>query len=87
MVAIQVYDRRIAELPDVGLMRIRDAETGHLQWVDTSSSAVRKAHSQWWRQQTERLSDVFTRSNVDYVSVRTDQNYVTALRSLFAQRT
>ncbi len=87
VVAIQVYDRRIAELPDVGLMRIRDAETGHLQWVDTSSSAVRKAHSQWWRQQTERLSDVFTRSNVDYVSVRTDQNYVTALRSLFAQRT
>ena len=87
VVAIQVYDRRIAELPDVGLMRIRDAETGHLQWVDTSSSAVRKTHSQWWRQQTERLSDVFTRSNVDYVSVRTDQNYVTALRSLFAQRT
>ena len=87
VVAIQVYDRRIAELPNVGLMRIRDAETGHLQWVDTSSSAVRKAHSQWWRQQTEHLSDVFTRSNVDYVSVRTDQNYVTALRSLFAQRT
>ena len=87
VVAIQVYDRRIAELPNVGLMRICDAETGHLQWVDTSSSAVRKAHSHWWRQQTERLSDVFTRSNVDYVSVRTDQNYVTALRSLFAQRT
>ena len=87
VVAVQVYDRRIAELPNVGLMRVRDAETGHLQWVDTSSSAVCKAHSQWWRRQTEHLSDTFTRSNVDYVSVRTDQDYVVALRSLFAQRT
>ena len=37
IVAIQVYDRRMAELPDVGLMKVRDAETGHEQWIDTSS--------------------------------------------------
>ncbi|MBP5770717.1 MAG: DUF58 domain-containing protein [Bacteroidaceae bacterium] len=87
IVAIQVYDRRIAELPDVGLMRVRDAETGHLQWVDTSSKRVRNAQAQWWHSQSERLHDTFTRSNVDHVSVRTDQDYVVALRSLFAQRT
>lgn len=41
IVAIQVYDRRMAELPDVGLMKVRDAETGHEQWIDTSSRALR----------------------------------------------
>ncbi|MBR1755568.1 MAG: DUF58 domain-containing protein [Bacteroidaceae bacterium] len=87
VVAIQVYDRRIAELPNVGLMRVKDAETGHLQWVDTSSRRVRNAQSQWWRESQARLGDIFSRSNVDHVSVRTDQDYVTALRNLFAQRT
>ena len=87
VVAIQVYDRRIAELPDVGLMRVKDAETGHLQWVDTSSRRVRTAHAQWWRDRQAVLDDTFTRSNVDHVSVRTDQDYVVALRNLFAQRT
>ena len=86
VVAIQVYDRRIAELPDVGLMRVKDAETGHLQWIDTSSRRVREAQSQWWKRRSEVLADTFAHSNVDYVSVRTDQDYVVALRSLFAQR-
>ena len=86
MVAIQVYDRRIAELPDVGLMRVRDAETGHLMWLDTSSRSVRRAHEKWWNTHKAVLQDTFTRSNVDVVAVRTDQDYVTALRALFAQR-
>ena len=46
IVAIQVYDRRMAELPDVGLMKVRDAETGHEQWIDTSSRALRRAHNE-----------------------------------------
>ena len=86
VVAIQVYDRRVAELPNVGLIRMRDAETGHEMIVDTGSSAVRKAHALWWRHMNDRLHDTFTRSNVDAVSVRTDQDYVSALKSLFAQR-
>ena len=46
--AIQVYDHRIEELPDVGLMKVRDAETGHVQYIDTSSKALRKVHHEWW---------------------------------------
>lgn len=87
VVAIQVYDRRIAELPNVGLMRVKDAETGHLEWVDTSSKRVRNAQAAWWRESQNRLTDIFSRSGVDHVSVRTDQDYVVALRNLFAQRT
>ena len=86
VVAIQVYDRRIAELPDVGLMKVRDAETGHEQYVDTGSKSARRAHSEWWRKRSAALSDTFTRSNVDSVSIRTDQDYVAALMSLFAKR-
>ncbi len=86
VVAIQVYDRRIAELPDVGLMRVKDAETGHEQYIDTSSKAVRKAHAAWWRKKSDSLRDIFNRSNVDTVSIRTDQDYVSALMGLFAQR-
>jgi len=87
VVAIQVYDRRIADLPNVGLMRVKDAETGHLEWVDTSSKRVRNAQAAWWRESQNRLTDIFSRSGVDHVSVRTDQDYVVALRNLFAQRT
>ena len=86
VVAIQVYDRRVAELPNVGLMRMRDAESGREMIIDTASSSVRKAHAQWWLHMNERLKDTFTRSNVDSVSVRTDQDYVSALKTLFAQR-
>ena len=74
IVAIQVYDRRMAELPDVGLMKVRDAETGHEQWIDTSSRALRRAHNDWWIQRQGVLNETFTKSNVDSVSIRTDQD-------------
>ena len=86
VVAVQVYDRRMAELPDVGLMQIRDAETGEEMLIDTSSKKVRNQHSAWWRSHKNHLRDTFTRSGVDNVSVRTDQDYVTALMGLFKQR-
>lgn len=86
IVAIQVYDRRVAELPNVGLMKVVDAETGYERYLDTSSAKVRNHHASWWKSHQARLSDTFTRSNVDYVNVRTDQDYVAALMSLFAQR-
>lgn len=86
IVAIQVYDRRMAELPDVGLMKVRDAETGHEQWIDTSSRALRNAHHQWWAERQAELSETLTKSNVDSVSIRTDQDYVKSLLNLFAKR-
>ena len=86
VIAVQVYDRRVSELPAVGLMRIKDAETGHEQWIDTSSKAVRRAHHEWWINKQTELNDVFAKSNVDAVSVRTDEDYVKALLNLFAKR-
>ena len=87
VVAIQVYDQRAKELPDVGLMRIRDAETGHEMVVDTSSKRLRHAHTAyWWRRQAQ-LRDTFTKSHVDHVSVSTSEDYVKSLRMLFDMRT
>lgn len=86
VVAVQVYDRRMEELPDIGLMKVRDAETGHEQWIDTSSKSLQKAHRTWWKERQQKLNDIFTHSNVDSVSVRTDQDYVKALLNLFAKR-
>ncbi|KAA6335454.1 hypothetical protein EZS27_016313 [termite gut metagenome] len=86
VVAIQVYDKRVAELPPIGLMKVKDAETGREQWIDTSSSALRRTHHDWWVQSQTALNEMFTKSNVDYVSVRTDYDYVKALLNLFAKR-
>ena len=85
-VALQVYDRRMTELPDVGIIKMRDAETGNEVFVDTSSRAVRRAHHEWWVQAQSILKDVFTKSGVDCVSIRTDEDYVKALMGLFKRR-
>ena len=86
VVAIQVFDRRMADLPDVGLIKVCDAETGHEQYIDSSSRRVRQAHHDWWVKCQRRLDDMFTQSNVDSVSIRTDQDYVASLMTLFAKR-
>ena len=86
VVAIQVYDRRLAELPRVGLIKVRDSESGEEMFVDTSSSKVQAAQREWWREQKARLEDTLNRSRVDSVSISTDGDYVKALMTLFAQR-
>ena len=86
VIAIQVYDPRETELPDVGFMKVRDAETGAERWVDTSSRRVRQAYSDWWAKTQAQMQDAFLHSRVDSVSIRTDEDFVPALLSLFKRR-
>ena len=86
VVALQVYDLRARELPNVGLMRVVDAETGHEQYIDTSSRSLRQAHERYWKNRQQQLRDTMTRSNVDLVSIATNEDYVKALLMLFKQR-
>ena len=86
VVAIQVYDPREQELPDVGLLKVRDAETGQERWVDTSSRKVRETYAQWWQQMQQQTQESFLRSRVDSISIRTDEDFVPALLSLFQRR-
>ena len=86
VVAIQVYDRRVAELPKVGLMKMVDAESGDEVYIDTSSSKVQRAQREWWSNQCSKRETIFAKSRVDSVSIRTDEDYVKALLALFAKR-
>jgi uncharacterized protein (DUF58 family) len=86
VVAIQVYDRRAKELPDVGLMKIMDAETGHEQYVDTGSKRVRNAYRLYWTKRQALLMETFNKSQVDNVSIATSDDFVKSLLLLFKQR-
>lgn len=86
IVAIKVYDPREAELPDVGIVELRDAETGKKIWIDTSSAKVRRNYRERWEGQSREISRILKRSRVDSVEVATDGDYVKALIKLFKQR-
>ena len=86
LMAIQVYDPIMKTLPDVGLLRVRDAETGHEMYIDTSSKALRTAHAKFWQERSAALKQTFAKSSVDFVSVATDGDYVKSLRQMFAMR-
>lgn len=86
MVAIQVYDQRETELPAVGLMKIKDAETGQERWIDSGSARVREAYKTWWEKRQTAMSDTFKKCRVDAVSIRTEDDYVKALIALFDKR-
>lgn len=86
IVALQVYDNLETQLPNVGLMKVLDAETGAEQWIDTSSSKVRQVYKDWWMKQQDSMQRSFNRSRVDNISVRTDEDYVKALLALFKKR-
>ena len=81
--AIQIYDRRDAELPDVGLLKVRDPETGARVWADTSLTSVRNAYAQAWHDQQAALENVYTKTGMNHVSMRTDEDYVKKLMQLF----
>ena len=86
VVAIQVYDQRAKELPDVGLMKVVDAETGFEQYVDTGSKRLRQAYHRYWMNRQAELQETFNKSNVDNVSIATNEDFVKSLLMLFKQR-
>lgn len=83
---VQVYDKRDAQLPDVGLLRVADLETGAEQWVDTSSRKVRNLYSKWWYERQQVMTDNMKRCRVNSCLVATDEDFVTALMGLFRRR-
>lgn len=86
LVAVQIYDKRMVELPNVGWMKLEDAESGHQQYVNTASKSVRNAYHGWWASHTEQLQTRFAQARVDYTSIATDTDFVKGLKQLFSQR-
>lgn len=86
MMAIQVYDPLAKELPDVGLLKVEDAETGREMIIDTSSKKLRMMHARKWRERQQQLKNDFAKSNVDWTSIATNGDYVKAMMQLFKMR-
>lgn len=84
--AIQVYDKRDMQLPDVGFMRVVDLETGIDKWINTSSNKVRQTYNRWWYERQQAMNEIMQRCHVDIVSIATDEDYVKALIGLFQKR-
>ena len=83
---IEVYDPRERSLPDVGLVNIKDSETGAYAWVDTSSRKMRTAYEEWFRNVEQTSSRLFMKYNVDKVAISLDEDYVKGLMTLFKNR-
>lgn len=86
VVAVQVYDPRAKMLPDVGLLKVRDAETGHELYIDTSSKKLRLAHTRYWMEHQSELSHAFAKGRIDWISIATNEDYVKSMMMLFRQR-
>lgn len=86
VVAIKLYDRRDAELPPVGLVKMKDAETGERIWVDTNSQKLRMMYKSQWEDLCLRLQQMVKKAGIDYVSIEINDDYVRALMRLFDMR-
>ena len=86
VIAVQVYDKRETQLPNVGLIKVRDAENDTERWVDTSSRRVRQAYDRWWYERQQAMTSILQRSNVDLAQVATDEDFAKSLMALFKRR-
>lgn len=86
VVALRIYDERETRLPDIGMIKLKDAETGNYVWIDTSDSKARNTYRVWWKRLSAQLDNSFKKSGVDYVDISTNHDYVKSLISLFKKR-
>jgi uncharacterized protein (DUF58 family) len=86
IVALRLYDKHEEEFPNLGLIPVKDEETGDVQWINTSDKLVLTTYKNAAIARNKRLDDTFKRSGVDYTSIGTHQSYVQPLMALFKQR-
>lgn len=86
VVALKIYDPLERSIPDVGLVKVLDAETGEEKWIDTSSGRLRKNYEDWWKKHLETIKGIFNRCGTDYVELATGKDYVKPLMNLFEKR-
>lgn len=86
IMAIEVFDQRDRELPDVGIIEVQDAETGRREWLDTSSRRVRDYWAQEYDARHQAMQELLRHNRIDQASVATDEDYVAELIKMFKQR-
>ena len=86
LIALRVFDKREKEIPNIGLIQIKDAETGQIKWIDSSNKQVRQNYKKWWKNTSEDLKETFSKNGVDHTNIETGQDYVRSLIGLFKRR-
>ncbi|MBE0650540.1 MAG: DUF58 domain-containing protein [Bacteroidales bacterium] len=86
LIAIRITDQREVALPDIGLVRVVDAETGEKMWINTGNKTVRRRYNHWAQQKTQELDIMFSKLGVDVVKINTGEDYVKPLIKLFKKR-
>jgi uncharacterized protein (DUF58 family) len=86
VIGIKVYDKMDMQLPEAGLLQIRDAETQKTKWIDTDNALVRHNYQQHFFNHTDRVKKYFTKAGADLLHVRTDNDYVKILQQFFLKR-
>ncbi len=86
VVGVHIYDPKEQTLPNLGLIRTKDAETGELVWLDSGSAQIREKYAKWFRENFNYFKTTFARTGIDLVSIRTDENYATSLLGFFKNR-
>ena len=86
IVALKTYDEREKELPSIGMLKLKDAETGQYAWIDSNSHKIRKIYSDWWIKQSAQLDAMFKKCGIDYAEIKTNEDYVKSLMTLFKKR-
>lgn len=86
MVGLRIYDERETFLPSVGMIKLKDAETGEYIWADTSNRSVRESYSRHWAEKNKQLDNLLQKTGLDYVNISTREDYVKSLTSLFKKR-
>ena len=86
LVALHIFDERETEIPDIGMIKLKDAETGEYLWVDTSSSSVRKSYIYHWQNARKEMETLLKKTGTDFVSISTREDYVKSLVALFKKR-
>jgi hypothetical protein len=86
IVALKVFDKVEQSIPNIGLIKVYDSETGAEKWIDTSSRATRDAYEKWWTSHITLVKNIFKRCGVDSAEFRTDIDYVKPLINLFENR-
>ena len=86
VVALKLFDKRETEIPSIGLVKMKDAETGQFMWVDTTNRKVREQYAQWWINRNTKLQEIFKKAGVDFAELSTGEDYVKPLLKLFKKR-
>ncbi|MFH2143133.1 MAG: DUF58 domain-containing protein [Bacteroidota bacterium] len=86
LVAVKIFDPRETTIPDIGLVRLLDSETGELKLVDTSSASVRNNYKNWWLKKDNSIKQIFSKNGIDSVELQTGEDYIKPLINLFKRR-